>query len=800
MILYYVTVALRHLKKSIWFSSINLIGLTVGLAACIMLCLYLAHELSFDRFHEKAERMYRIVEHQSSGDTMERLAAHTAGPLADHLKSKSDIESATQVRRLGRYTITVGDNRFYEGDYLFADPTFFEVFDFPMRSGNPSLSLSEPLSVVLTPESALRYFGHTDVVGRFLSVESFGLVKVTGLLQTLPGNSHLQFSMLFSISSIQDQRFKKFKESWESGGFITYAVAREGVNINTLEKDVLNIINEKIGHTNKRRTIQLQPLTDIHLYSSAIESDRNFQKSDPQYLYLFSAIALFILIIATINYINLSTARSLHRAREVGVRKSVGARLPQLIGQFVSESVLLVFIAMIFACGLVELFVTHFSALIGKPISFSVFNNPFLIALIILFTLTVGLLSGAYPAFHLSRLNVIHIFKGYSRSSKHERGIRAGLVVGQFTLSIVMIVTTIAAYRQLTYIREKNLGFESEHLVVIDINSGEVRKHLVGMKSQFASHSSVKSVSVTSRVPGEWKDIPEVEAYSPGVTQSVKTAFIASDMDFLHTFGVQLIRGRNFSDAMGTDSFSVIINETAAKAWGWDEPIGQRIRVPDRQFEATIVGVVGDFHFRSLHDKIQPLIIGFLSPLGEHPIDRSDYFSVRFTADNMNDLMLHLRQVGEKYDPEHPFEYNFLNEKLASFYQEDERIGNIFIVSAAFTIFISCLGLFSLSSFSAEQRRKEIGIRKVMGAHTHRLVFFLAKDFLKLVVFAILVAVPIAYAVLVYWLSNFAYRIGIEPDLFISGGLIALGIAWVTVAYQAYRAASANPVDALKYE
>ncbi|MBX7153045.1 FtsX-like permease family protein, partial [bacterium] len=620
----------------------------------------------------------------------------------------------------------------------------------------------------------------------------------TGLIKTLPSNSHLQFSMLFSMATLKGEGFERYFKSWKSDNVITYAVVREGSDITTLQTSIRNLVADKTKDQPTERLLELQPLKDIHLYSTDIESDRNFQKSEPKYLYLFSIIALFVLAIASINYVNLATARSMNRAREVGVRKAVGARLQQLISQFVIESILMVFAALFLACGAVELFLPYFNTLASKQLQFSLLNNWMLAVVLLLFGLTVGLLSGAYPAFHLSRLKIVEIFKGRSRAAKGERLIRSGLVTGQFALSIVMIVITIAAYRQLQFIQQKRLGFKSDQLLVIDINTGNVRKNLATVKAAYAADPSVQAISVSSRVPGEWKEIEQIEAHVSD--RATRSSFISCDEDFLKTFDMELIAGRNFSSAMGIDSLSVIINETAAIALGLSDPIGQRLRVPESNFEATIIGVVRDFHFRSLHEKVSPLVIGFLSPFGAHPIDGSDYFTIRFAPDRLTDMMEYLRKIGERFDPTHPFEYNFLDDKLSDFYKDDQRVSRLFLGGASLTIIIACMGLFSLAAFAAEQRRKEIGIRRVLGASSRRLIMLLSKDFLKLVLLANIIAWPVAYVLMIRWLEDFAYRITIGIEMFVIAGVLAFVIAWITVGWQAYRAASLNPVETLKYE
>ncbi len=799
----YFKIALRNLIKRTGYTVINLLGLTLGLSASILLILYLQHELTFDRFNSKYDRTYRIIERRNTATQQGQLVGQTSPMIATHiLANLPEVETATRLFRFGRYTVEYKANRFYEGDYLFAEPSFFEVFDMRLAQGDPLTALAEPNSVILTPEAAVKYFGEENAIGKTVNVESMGPMKVTGILETIPANSHLQFNMLFSSMTFDKSKgFKRWIENWESDGVISYLVLREGADAALLQNKMENLIFERRTDSKTERFLKIQALDDIHLYSNEIQSDRNFQKSDPIYLYLFSFIALFILIIASINYVNLATARSMQRAREVGVRKAVGASLRQLTIQFITESVSLVMLSLVAAFALVESLLPVFNEIASKKLQFSPVSDPLLTGVILIFALCVGVLSGTYPAMHLSRLKIVDVFKGQARAGRGERTVRSGLVIGQFALSIVMIVVTIAAYRQLQFIQEKRLGFNSQQMVVIDINTGNVRKNMPAVKQAFADHPAVKAISVSSRVPGEWKDIEEVEANISGSSSvNMKAAFISIDEDFLQTYGITLSAGRNFSRAMGTDSMAVLVNESAVAALSLTDPIGQVIEVPQSKFKATIVGVVRDFHFKSLHEKIAPLVMGFLSPYGAHVIDGSDYFSVQFNAVQLQDLMKHLRQVGEHFDPQHPFEFNFLDEKLASFYLEDQRVSGIFAAGAALAVIIACMGLFSLAAFAAEQRRKELGIRKVLGASSAGLVMLLSRDFLKLVLYANVIGWPLAYFFIQSWLDNFAYRIPIEIGLFALAGFSAFVIAWVTVSWQAFKAASINPVEALKYE
>lgn len=801
----YLKIAWRNLRKHKAYSAINVAGLALGMACCILLLLYVQNELAFDAFHEKADRIYRITETESSPEKSERHFPFTMGPLAPALTGEfPEVVSAVRLRDrfgTGRFSARYGERHFYEGDYLITEPSFFEIFDFKLLQGEAKAVLQEPLAVVLTQTTAQKYFGNENPLGKVLTTDRFGELHVTGVMADPPRLSHLDFNMLVSFATLEANRgWKQFIDSWDSESFITYVLTQQPVDVAAFNARINAVVDRHRGESPQNlRQVALQPLRDIHFHSAHLEFDRNRDQGDISYLYVFAAIAFFILFIACINYMNLATARALKRAKEIGMRKVAGAFRSQLVGQFLGESILFSCLSLLSALMLVELVLPSINAFSGKDLALN-FDRHGGTMILILTALAffVGIVSGSYPAFYLAKLSPTVLFKGDSHAPAGATRLRRVLVVTQFAVSIIMIIATVAAAQQLRFIRTKNLGFNQEQLVVIDINSGSARRNHFSIKNEMAKIPEVTHVSVSSRVPGEWKNLMQIAAVpvrAPSATAHT-LYYVGIDEDFLQTFEIDLQEGRNFSNTMSTDTSAIIINEIAARLLGWTSPLGEELSVPASKFRGRVIGVVNDFHFQSLHEKIGPLILGHW----DNPIQAIDYFTVRLRPENLPRTLTALQRVHERFDQTTPFEFNFLDERLNDFYRADIRLGKIFGVSAGLAIFIACLGLLGLAAFTAEQRTKEIGVRKVLGASVTQIVMLLSKDFTVLVLLATAIASPVAYWMLARWLQNFAYHINLGLDTFLLAGLVALLVAWLTISVQAIRAALANPVEALRYE
>lgn len=806
----YLVTSLRTLRRDRGYAFINVAGLTVGAACCLLIGLYVLDELRFDRFHDAADRTFRVVEVRATPDLGDQRVAATAGPVGAALVDEvPEVVAATRLINLWRFTVERGEQRAYVGDYLVAEPSFFEVFDgFGLVKGTPA-ALDAPHSIVLTESSARQYFGDEEPMGEAVEVEGLGTMTVTGVLRDPPANSHLTFSMLFSAATFATDTpwWNDYAANWTPNfrSFLTYVALDEARSASVVEARLAEMLDRHQTEEATTGTITLQPLTDIHFGSGEIEDTFNRDKRPVTYLYVFSAIALFVLLIASVNYMNLATARSMRRAREVGVRKALGAHRGQLAGQFLSESVLLAGVSAATAIGLVALVLPSFNALAGKSLTLAPISGGWLLAAVAGLALVVGVVAGSYPALYLSRFRPALALRGLS-GERRGAGLRRSLIVGQFALSIGIIVATLTVMRQLDYVQSKPLGFEADGRVVVDINSGDVRRQFRAIKAEMAALPAVEIVSTTSRVPGDWKDIVEIEAVSEGSSDATPRtlAFIGADEDFLSTFEVTLQSGRNFSPSRPADSTAVFLNETAVRALGLADPVGQHITIlgtrddgeADSDLVLNVIGVVGDFHFRSLHEPIRPLVIGAWN----NPIQAIDYFTARVSPENLPATIAALRTIGETFDPDRPFEYNFLDQRLADFYTAEVRTGRLFGIASGLALFIACLGLLGLAAFIAEQRTREIGVRKVLGASVGSIVLLLSKDFVRLVLVAAAIAAPLAYLGLRRWLDGFAYRVDISPSVFLLAGGLALTVALLTVSLRAVRAALADPVKSLRYD
>jgi len=801
----YFKIALRNLVKHKTFSLINVAGLATGMTGAILILLYIQDELNFDRFHLRADRIYRVVEKRTAHDA-ERWVPQTAAALAPFMRTElTDVDNAVRMFRIGRFAVTHGVNRFYEGDYLFAERNFFDVFDFSMLQGSARGALTEPRSVVLTESEAKKYFGAENPMGQTLQVERLGDFKITGVLKDIPPNSHLSFSMLFSLSTLPavNPGFQKSLSDWNSGESITYVLLKPSSDATGLADRLTKYLADQTANNQQEsRTIHFQPLTEIHFGSAAMEFDRNANKSDKSTLYVLALIGVLILAIAAFNYMNLATARGAKRSKEVGLRKVVGATRSQLAWQFISEAVLVAAAALAVAFVAVESILPSMNQFTGKQLALA--SQPEQWLLLIVIGIFIGAVSGIYPAMVLSRAAPAVILKDNSKGLTGKIWLRRLLVSAQFTISIVLIAGTLIVYRQFDFIQNKNLGFQKEGLLVIDINSGNARRKFESMKHEFAQPSTVHGVSVSSRVPGEWKDIVRAEFTSEG-DQTIPMYFIGADENFLDVYGMSLSEGRNFSKELSSDSAGVLINETAARMLGENGVVGKMLTaasIIDRgskdpvHFPFRILGIVKDFNFQSLHETVAPMVLGHW----KNPIQLIDYFTIRLETGELQETMKRLEAINQKYDADHPFEFNFLDQQLQRFYESERRMRVLFTVAAALAIGVACLGLFGLVAFSTEQRTKEIGVRKVLGASTQKIMLMLVNEFAKLILLAFVIACPVAYFLMNRWLENFAFRIDPGIEVFVLAGGVTVTLTFLTMGYKAVKAAKANPVEALKYE
>lgn len=796
----YLKIALRHLRRHKGYSLINIAGLAVGMACCLLILLYVQDELSYDRFHAGAEHIYRVP---VSIDTR-GVPTHFApvmGPLADALRQDHDdaIDEVVQVLPMGTVLVqtTDGEAHYEERTYL-VDANFFRIFSYPLLHGDPATAFSQPNEVVLTRANAVKYFGVEDAIGQRLEVNG-NPVLVSGVLADLPRNSHFQPELLGSLDIVRN---RPFMQNWHATMLYTYIKTAPGVNAALLEPKLRHIadryVGEAIRSNNQEYTFALQPITDIHLHSHLrYELEAN---SYVAYVYIFTAVALLILVIACINFMNLATARSARRSREVGMRKVAGAHRQQLVWQFLGESILLSLLALLLALLLVELFLPAFNALAAKTLQFKIMENGTLAIALLVIAIVTGGLAGSYPAFFISAFQPVAVLKGQNTAgSTSARGgahrLRQVLVVLQFAISIVLIAGTLVISSQLHYLRAQQLGFEKEQVLVLAARGGNaLAERFETVKAELLRLPGVVAASASHSVPGRGVSNNLMNLREQRDNR-VQMNLLFVDPDFLDTYGIELVAGRNFSAAMPTDLGGkvALMNEAAVRAFGWHDPaaaVGQQMggfTGPQN------IGVVRDFHYKSLHEAVEPLMLLVLP-------SNFQYLSLRIAPGDTRALISALEQQWKTLMPGTPFEYFFLDDDYDKQYQAEARLGEVFNAFAGLAIFIACLGLLGLASFSAEQRTKEIGIRKVLGATVANVTGLLSREFVWLVLIANALAWPVAWFAINLWLQNFAYRVEIGWWVFVLAGGLALLIALVTVSTQAIKAALVNPVDSLRSE
>jgi len=804
----YFKAALRNIFRYKSYSLITIAGLAVGLASCFLIFLFIQFELSYDRFHLKAPQIYRLaIDHGFIAPGRPFKHTGTCAPMASALlKEYPEIRDAVRIdsplRRNTLIFVRKGEEWIKEEKFMLADSSLFSIFSFPFLKGDPEKALQDSYSLVLTEEMAQKYFGTGDAVGKMISIQrrdafisaagqsSIFDFKVTGVLKNIPPNSHFHFDFVIPFALLNTFYGFNYLESWHSFNFITYILLRPEASAADLEEKFPAFVKKYMGENDRQPSMFLQPLSRIHLYShlfGEIEAT-----SDIKYLYFYSIIGFLILIIACINFINLSTARASLRSREVGMRKVVGAQRKQLINQYLSESVVLALFALPLAVILVELFLPLFNSIVKRSMAIRYFADIKMTLAMIAITLLAGLISGIYPAFLISAYQPVKVLKRITDLRGGRSWIRSIFVVSQFAFSIFFIALTLLVIRQLSFVRQKDLGFEREFVGYVNLPSRAVSQQADALKSELMKNYLIKGVTVSNHVPfGSientsiwWESAPqETEVYMNG---------IATDSDFLATMGIPLVSGKNFSSGQ---SVSYLLNETALKTLGWktaEEAIGRPFQYGSYP-RGEVVGVVRDFHFKSLHEKIEPLVLHNSRKL-------TRFLLVKIGPGDIDTALQHMRKVWKSFEPDITFEFVFLDDQINTLYQNDQRIRTIFAIASFLTIFIASLGLFNLASFSIIRRTKEIGIRKVLGASASRVAVMLCRDFVRLVILANIIAWPAAYYAMSRWLQNFAYRINIGLIPFILSAVLAFFVALVTIFFHSLKAALANPVEALRYE
>jgi putative ABC transport system permease protein len=809
MIRNYIKTAYRSLIKNKGFTVLNVLGLSLGLASCLLIILYVVDELSYDRYNTKADRIYRVNEDLKLGENNVHYAV-CMPPLAKTLKSDFPyIENTVRIKNVGLRHVKKGTTNILENNIAFADPSLFDVFTLPMINGNPASALAEPNSVVINETIAKKYFNSTNVVGKTLTFDDNTFYKVTGVIRDMPAQSHFNYDFFISMSTFPDSK----SNEWLRSDYNTYVLFKDAADHKKLETALRAFLNKYSGEQMQSQLkmsmaaferggsffrLNLTPLTDIHLKSNrAGELGPN---GTVQYVYIFSAIALFILLIACVNFMNLSTARSSNRAREVGVRKVLGSAKRHLITQFLTESIMVTFAATVIALFATVALLPAFNQLSGKDLSISAQTLTWLIPALLFIVLFVGAMAGSYPAFYLSSFQPIDVLKGKLSAGFKGGGLRSFLVVLQFSISIFLIIGTLVIYNQLNYIQTKNLGYNRNQVLIVQ-NTFELNNQARVFKQEVKQLPGVINATLTGFLPtSNWKNTSIF--FKDAAFDQQKALFPQTwevDEDYIKTLDMKMALGRNFSNQMLTDSSGIIINESAAKFLGLKDPLNKPLYRSNggkqdisNSKEYHIIGVVKDFNFSSLRDVISPVVLVLAQNRGA--------LSVRVNTTNLPFLLSQIKERWKALSPNVQINFSFMDQDFDASYRAEQRVGKIFIVFTSLAIVIACLGLFGLAAYAAEQRTKEIGIRKILGASIASIAGMLSFDFIKLVFIAILISLPAGWFLMNKWLQDFAYRVNIQWWILALAGSTAILIALITISFQSIKAALSNPVNSLRSE
>lgn len=795
--------AFRSFRRQPLNSIVSLLGLTFGLACFMLVTLYLQYEKGHDAFHKDSDRIYRIVENRVEDGQSRKVASIGPQVGIQTLQQLSGVEAMSQVIVLGR--LTLGNDlalRDYEEIWV-VDSSFFELFSFPLVVGEGKSALQTPDGLLLSESLARKHFnGDLPALGDSIWNSAY-TAQVSGIF-SVPKQSHLQFDMIMpaEVCRVYFDWWDNFiLSNWENNSFNTYIRLSPKTNPKDIERQITDLVRPHYGKEIAASTFELQPLTSIHFEDKAIEGSLASNTGQNFYVYLLSILGFMVLLVAAFNYTNISTAIALKRTREIGLRKTVGASKFEVVRQFLTESLVMTGISMFLAIFLSDLLIPTFNEMMGTSIEMSLFL-PSRWLLIAGISVLVAIISSLYPAWVVSKVNPAKAIR--EKHSLRTRGfsIRKVLVIGQFAAAILMIISTMVIHRQLNYMRNIDMGFNLEGLLVADINSGNLRSNFEAIKQEMVQVPGVSSVSVTSRVPGEWKISPVANVSVEGRNNDAPMRFVAADEDFLTTFKVSLLQGENFA-GMKSDSLNVLINQTAMEQLGIS--VGETIVIDEvnwagdiqsleEPFRARVIGVVKDFYFESFRQELGPMVIGFRN----NPIHNIDYFTIRLSGTNVAEQLNGIKAVNQNFDPNNPLEYHFLNQQFERYYSSDEQRARVFLFFSLVVLFIACMGLFALTAHEIRYRLQEVGIRKVLGASVVQIINLFAFNFIKLILIAFVLALPAGWWVAHTWLEEFAHRINMDIWMMLVPGLITLGLALLTVAYITFKAADSNPVNVLR--
>ncbi|OEK06658.1 ABC transporter permease [Roseivirga misakiensis] len=789
----YLKIAFRSLFKSKSTSIINILGLSIGIACCIIIFLFVQNETSFDKFHKKSDEIFRVLTIDEALGVSSNLVGITMPALGDAMENNfPEVENSVRMLTQGRRLLTYNQQGYYAEHFAFAEPSLFEVFDFKLIDGDVDKALSEPNTVVLTESMAKKTFGNEDPIGKQLELGGQTGLEVVAVMEDVQENSHLNFDVIVSmLQADTTSNFAQFIQSWRSISMTTYVQLASAENEATVETKMEELI--RANNVGENFSVTLQPLADVHLKSSGILfQNYNLNQTDINYVYTLAAVGLFVMLIASFNFMNLSTARSTNRAREVGVRKVFGAFRGQLINQFMVESVVICFLSLLLAFG----FVVVVSPLVNLPIEQNLalyfLGKTEWVLGAVLFVLFLGLFSGSYPALMLSGFNPIGILRGSFKTSAKGVMLRKSLVIFQFTISIAMIIGTAIVYDQLQHQRNIDKGFDPEQIVTLNVGHPSLQQALPVFMNKLDEIPDITKTARTGGMPGRTFGRNRVRPEGVPAEDTWIISVFGFDDDFMDLMDMEMVEGRGFDRDMQTDAQqAVLINEAMAQELTWKEPVGKTITFG--QQERKVIGVVKDFHFTNMRHKIEPLAMLYNPTNGGN-------LAVKFNTRNASNTVQSIQAAWNEVFPNSPFEYRFFDEEFGQQYASDERFGKLVFSFTWLAIFIACLGLFGLSAFTAEQKTKEIGVRKVLGASITGIILLLSKQFSQLIAIAILLAVPIAYFLMKSWLGDFEYRVDINWAWFVISAVVAMAIALLTVTFQSVKAATTNPSNSLRYQ
>ncbi|WP_020527804.1 ABC transporter permease [Flexithrix dorotheae] len=790
----YLKVAIRNIQKSRVTAVINILGLAVGMACCMLIYIFVQNELSYDKFHKNSDRILRVLTIDKALGVSNNLVGITYPPLGKALKEEfPEVKEAVRINLSGRNLVTYKDQNFYTENLVYAEPSLFTVFDFELKEGKKGHVLSTPYTAVLTETMAKKTFGVEDPIGKTITLDNQNEIEVVGIMEDVKDNSHLKFDVMVSLyPTQQDSGWVQWLDSWNSISMSTYILLDAPESQTKVDAKLEDLIRKK--GVRESFNVTTQRFEEAHLQSSDILFDGlNQEKGQIGYVKTLTIVAIFVILIASFNFMNLSTAQSSKRAKEVSMRKILGSNRGQLIFQYIGESIFLSFLSLSLACILVAVFGSYAALPIeSNPILF-LFSQPENYIIILGGTLLLGIISGIYPAVVLSGFQPIKIVKGKFTSGKKGVFLRRVLVVLQFAVSIGLIIGTTIVFQQLDYIKNKNLGFDKDQIINLRLANQELQEKAVTLKNKLEQISGIEKVAFASSLPGQGFGRRGIvpEGYSQDDDPWI-VSIMSCNEDYFSLMNMEISAGRNFSPEFGTErEESIIINEAAAEAIGWDDPIGKKVQI--RQTDMTVVGVVKDFHFTSMRHKIEPILISYLP-------EANNSMVIKIKGGNIPETIAQMEEQWAEVNPALPMEYTFFDEDFGNLYQSDEVFSLLIINFTWLAIFIACLGLFGLASFIAEQRTKEIGIRKVLGSKISAIVVLLSSEFVKLVLISNLIAWPIAYFAMENWLQDFQYKIDIGFGSFLMAAFLALFIALATVSYHSIKAAWANPVNSLRSE